>query len=187
MQLYEAIDKGSIHLDSNFFPDNIWKDIFYDLKQVQFNQTYQPSGFNYYNRLEAYPTNEYWYNKYNDFIINKVQNSLGCKIKNFDCFARKLIKSEIQKSPQGQCKYGTVHKDDSEYSAVISLDESTNGGTAFYEHHHHRYPNSEIGAYPNRLVLYSGSKFHSTCYDFNLDQSIKLVFFCDRDRENNVV
>jgi|TARA_R100000149_G_C5879877_1_gene144588 hypothetical protein len=180
MQLFQAINKGALHIESDFFTKEIYNDIFFDLKQVDYTACYQPSPTLYFNRLEAYPTHEYLYNKYNEFIIEKIQFMLGCEIKDFSCFARKLLKSELEKSSQGKTKYGFVHKDETDFAGVIGLDESTNNGTAFYEHEWHRFPNSEIGSYPNRLVMYSGNRYHSTCYDFNLKETIKLVFFCNK-------
>lgn len=185
MQLHEAIERGAVHIENNFFTDEIYKDIYFNLKQVSFHECYQPSRQLYYNRLEAYPCHEYWYNRYDEFILLKLRDILGCEIKDFSCFARKLIAEELKKSPQGNGKYGLVHKDDMDFACVLSLDESVNNGTAFYDKHYDRYPNMEIGAYPNRIIIYSGKRFHSTCYDFNLKESMKLVMFFNRD--DNVI
>tara|TARA_R100000149_G_scaffold64268_1_gene36086 strand:+ start:483 stop:1028 length:546 start_codon:yes stop_codon:yes gene_type:complete len=181
MQLHEAIQRGAVHLENNFFTDEIYKDVYFNLKQVNFNACYQPAQTLYYNRLEAYPCHEYWYNRYDEFILLKLRSLLGCELKDFKCFARKLIGKELKKSPQGSHKYGLVHKDDMDFACVLSLDESVNNGTAFYEHQFHRAPYMEVGAYPNRLVLYSGHRYHSTCYDFNLEESTKLVMFFNKD------
>jgi hypothetical protein len=180
MQLHEAVTRGAVHIESNFFTEEIYKDIYFNLKQVSFNVCYQPSRTLYYNRLEAYPSHEYWYNRYDEFIVNKLKNLLGCEIKDFSCFARKLYAEELKKSPQGNGKYGLVHQDDMDFACVLSLDESVNNGTAFYEQAFHRAPFMEIGAYPNRLILYSGKRLHSTCYDFNLNESMKLVMFFNK-------
>ena len=180
MQLFEAIQRGAIHIEDKFFPSEIYKDIFYDLMQVNYNACYQPSETLYYNRLEAYPSHEYFYNKYNEFIINKLSELLGCQIKDFNSFSRRLIADELKKSPQGNGKYGLVHKDGMDFAGVLSLDQSVNNGTAFYEHEFHRAPNMEIGAYPNRLILYSGYRFHSTCYDFNLKERTKIDMFFNK-------
>ena len=158
----------------------MYKDVYFDLTQVNYSTCYQPSETLYYNRMEAYPTHEYLYNKYNEFIINRLTEMVGCQINDFSSFSRKLIRDELKKSPQGNGKYGLVHKDSMDFAGVLSLDQSVNNGTAFYEYEFHRAPNIEVGAYPNRLLLYSGNRFHSTCYDFNLEESIKLVMFFNR-------
>ncbi len=58
MQLHEAIQRGAIHIEDKFFTDEIYKDTYFNLKQVNFGACYQPSQTLYYNRLEAYPSHK---------------------------------------------------------------------------------------------------------------------------------
>ena len=90
--------------------------------------------------------------------------------------------SELQQSPQSFDKYGFVHKDcpDGEpaLAGMMYFDQSFDGGTAFFANQMDKIPDIYISAYPNRLVLYHGNRFHAPAIDYTFKERLTLTFFC---------
>ena len=40
-----------------------------------------------------------------------------------------------------------------------------------------KYPDIQIGAYPNRLIIYNATRFHAACNDFSFKETYKLNIF----------
>ena len=99
MKLYEHILNGSIHIERNFLETKLYAKMFKEISKLKYKACYQPSAKYFGNRFQAYPTNEvdHW-NKYKDIIVKKIENLLGCKIKNVGLMLRKMITKELLKS-----------------------------------------------------------------------------------------
>lgn len=182
MQLHEAIKRGALHIEDNFFTPEIFKEIQHDLvyQKGSFIPTFQPFDDAHYNRFAAYPCHEFIWKKYDKYAIEKITFLLGCSIKNYNSFFRRTLTEDLKKAPQVNQKYGLVHYDDNDFAGVLYFDDSVNSGTAFYNKWYERHPYTEIGAFPNRCVLYDGRRYHSCCSDFNLKASTKYLMFFDR-------
>ena len=59
----------------------------------------------------------------------------------------------------------------------MHFDQSYEGGTAFFEHYWDKIPDIYIGAYPNRLLLYSSNRWHCPSFDFSYKERDSLAFF----------
>lgn len=175
MKIYDALLNGTIYIENNFFNEEKFVDIKKDLFNLKYISTEQPSKDSLENRMEFYPINECAYSKQEKFVIKKIEDILECKIKNFIMKARKTIINEVKKSNQANGKYGFVHRDNKELAAILYFDHSIHGGTAFYRNYWDKYPEIEIGAYPNRCIIYDASRFHSSCIDLNQTHTFKLV------------
>ena len=57
------------------------------------------------------------------------------------------------------------------------FDQSYDGGTAFFHNQMEKAPDSYVSAFPNRLVLYHGGRFHANCFDYTMEERITLSFF----------
>ena len=181
MKLYEHILKGSIHIEINFLEDKLYNKISKEILKLKYKAGYQPSIQYFGNRFQAYPVNEFdnW-NKYKDILVKKIENLLECKIKNVHLRFRKMITEELLKS-KTNTPYGIIHQDtDSQFASVLSFYQSNSGGTAFFEYEFDKYPDIQIGAYPNRLIIYSGKRYHSACNDFTFKETYKLNIFFDK-------
>ena len=181
MKLYEHILNGSIHIERNFLEPKLYDKMFKEMSKLKYKACYQPSAKYFGNRFQAYPTNEvdHW-NKYKDIVAQKIENLLGCKIKNVGLKFRKMITEELLKS-KTDTTYGIVHHDpDHQFAAVLSFYQSNSGGTAFFEYISDKYPDIQIGAYPNRLIIYNAQRHHSPCNDFTFKETYKLNIFFDK-------
>ena len=181
MKLYEHILNGSIHIERNFLEPKLYTKMLKEIPKLKYKAGYQPSAVYFGNRFQAYPTNEvdHW-NKYKDIVVKKIENLLGCKIKIVNLKLRKMITEELLKS-KTNTPYGIVHHDaGSKLAAVLSFYQSNSGGTAFFEYSFDKYPDIQIGAYPNRLIIYDGSRNHSPCNDFTFKETYKLNIFFNK-------
>ncbi len=183
MQVYEALKRGALHIEDDFFPPEVFKNIQHDLvhQKGSFLPSFQPFHDSYYNRFSAYPCHEFTTKKYDQHAFDKISFILGCKIKNFSSFFRKTYTAELKKSPQVNGKYGFLHYDDQEFAAVLYFDDSVHNGTAFYNKWYEKVPYTEVGAFPNRIVLYHGRRYHSICTDHNLECSTRFLCFFDKE------
>ena len=183
--------KGDIHIHPNFLSDDIYKDVLKKLNKLKWNETYQPNGgvltknnsSSYGNRYQACPTYEYLFKYHQNYIQEKFEKLLGEKIIEYKCIARKIITEELKKS---QCKgrYGFIHRDIEDkylnapvFAAVMYFDQSFDGGTAFFENRWEQVPDITIGAYPNRLILYYGGRWHAPAFDHTYKERKTLSFF----------
>jgi len=183
MKLYEHILNGSVHIQRNFFEYELYIKMCKEISKLKYRAGYQPGGEYFGNRFQAYPTNEiYPWNKYKDIVIKKLENLLECKIKNVRLKLRKVITEELLKS-KTNTPYGIVHRDPSnKFAAILPFYQSNSGGTAFFENVSDKYPDIQIGAYPNRLIIYDASRFHAACSDFSFKETYKLnVFFNQKE------
>ena len=124
------------------------------------------------------------YNKENDYIINKIENIIDNPITDFNMIARKILISEIKASTQDFSKYGFVHRDyaaDQPQEPLIAgmmyFEQSYDGGTAFFHNQMEKAPDSYVSAFPNRLVLYHGGRYHANCFDYTMEERFTFSFF----------
>jgi hypothetical protein len=181
MKLYEHILDGSIHIQRNFFEKSLYDKMCKEIPKLKYIPGYQPGSMYFGNRFQAWPVNEYTWNKYRKIIIDKLEKILGCRIQlSQDAIKmRKMITSEILKS-KTNTKYALIHHDHSEFAAVMPFYQSVSGGTAFFEYDVDKYPDIEIGAYPNRLIIYHGKRLHASCQDFTFKNTYKLNIFFNK-------
>ena len=178
MKLYEHILNGSIHIQRNFLEPKLYTKMSKEISKLKYNAGYQPGGEYFGNRFQAYPVNEVdnW-NKYKDIVVKKIEDLLECKIKNVHLKLRKIITKELLKS-KVNTPYGLVHQDRyHQFAALLPFFQSNSGGTAFFEYQSDKYPDIQIGAYPNRLIIYDASRFHAACNDFSFKETYKLNIF----------
>jgi len=178
MKLYEHILNGSIHIERNFLEHKLYTKMSKEISKLKYKACYQPGTVYFGNRFQAYPTNEldHW-NKYKDIVVKKIENLLGCKIKNVNLKFRKMITEELLKS-KTNTPYGLIHNDPgNQFAAILPFYQSNSGGTAFFEYKFDKYPDIQIGAYPNRLIIYGAKRNHAACNDFSFKETYKLNIF----------
>ena len=78
--------------------------------------------------------------------------------------------------------YGTIHKDSTELAAVLYFEQTTSGGTVFFENGIDKYPDISVGAYPNRLILYNAQRWHTAAADFTFKERHVLLIFFDTEK-----
>jgi hypothetical protein len=181
MKLYEHILNGSIHIERNFLENKLYNKMSKEISKLKYKAHYQPSTKYFGNRFQAYPVNEldYW-NKYKDILVKKIENLLECKIENVHIFLRKMITKELLKS-KTNTPYGIIHHDPTnQFAGVMPFYQSNSGGTAFFEYEFDKYPDIQIGAYPNRLIIYGAKRTHAACNDFSFKETYKLNIFFDK-------
>ena len=175
---------GGIYIKPSFFSMKDFTKINTDLKELKYNQTYQPDTY-YGNRLQAFPCYEANYDELKDTIINKLEGVLRADISSLNVLARKTLMSEVKKS-KSYGKYGFVHRDyaadDPQWqepllAGMLYFDQSYDCGTAFFHNQMEKEPDSYVSAFPNRLVLYHGGRFHANCFDYTMEERITLSFF----------
>lgn len=178
MKLYEHILNGSIHIQRNFLEPKLYDKMLKEIPKLKYKAGYQPGSVYFGNRFQAYPVNEIddW-NKYKDIVVKKLENLLGCKIKNVHLKLRKMITEELLKS-KTNTPYGLVHQDRyNQFASILPFYQSNSGGTAFFENISDKYPDIQIGAYPNRLIIYNAKRNHAACSDFSFKETYKLNIF----------
>jgi len=94
---------------------------------------------------------------------------------------RKVYSEELLKS-KCNTRYGFIHTDGGMYgnclyAGVIYMDFSNTGGTAFFNAPSDKFPDIEIGAVPNRLILYDNKRFHAPSHDFTYEVRKNICFF----------
>ena len=116
-------------------------------------------------------------------MLQKMEDLIGCKMKKVGLMVRKMIAEELLKS-KTNTPYGIVHQDTvNQFAAILFFHQSSSGGTAFFEYGDDKYPDIQIGAYPNRLIIYSAKRNHAPCNDFTFKETYKLNIFFDRGDE----
>jgi len=181
MKLDEHILNGSIHIERNFLENKLYNKMSKEISKLKYKALYQPHATYFGNRFQAYPVNELdnW-NKYKDTVVQKIENLIECKIKNVKLMVRKILAEELLKS-KTNTPYGIVHRDSgNQFAAILFFHQSNSGGTAFFEYEYDKYPDIQIGAYPNRLIIYSAKRNHAPCNDFTFKETYKLNIFFDR-------
>ena len=185
--MIDYIKKGDIHIHPNFFDDNLFDSIKSDMRNLNYVSTYQPDTY-YGNRLQAYPCYEAEYNKYNSYITNKLSNILRRDVLDFKVIARKTLLSELKQSTSFG-RFGFTHKDinsndKSIMAGMMYFEQSYGGGTAFFENYWDKEADIYVSAYPNRLVLYDGNRWHAPAIDKTFEERTTLSFFFNTGKEN---
>jgi len=177
--MYNYLKEGSFHLHPNFLERKLFEKLKSDLPTLKYKTTYQPNKIYYGNRFQAYPCYELKFPAYNHIFIPKLEAILQKKInkKSFECTLRKTVIEELQRSKVNTI-YGIVHKDTTAFGAVLYFDQTTSGGTVFFERDIDKYPDISVGAYPNRLILYNAQRWHAASSDFTFkERHVLLLFF----------
>ena len=109
-------------------------------------------------------------------------------ISSLKVIARKTLMSEVKKS-KAHGKYGFVHRDiDDKQEQLIAgmlyFDQSFDGGTAFFENHWDKTPDIYVSAYPDRLILYHGHRWHAPAFDYTFEERKTLSFFATIGNKN---
>ena len=68
--MYDYLTSGGVYIKPNFFNADDFLQMRDGLNELKYEQTYQPSGVYYGNRLQAFPCYEADYEKHKDIIIN---------------------------------------------------------------------------------------------------------------------
>ena len=175
---------GGVLTSMNFFTPEKFESIKQDLKTLNWEPTHQPLKMEYGNRFQGMPCYQTVYDKENDYIIKGIEEILNNPIKDFNMIARKILISEIKASTQDFSKYGFVHRDypnDSPQDPLIAgmmyFDQSYAGGTAFFHNQMEKAPDQYVSAFPNRLVLYNGGRYHANCFDYTMEERVTFSFF----------
>jgi hypothetical protein len=171
------LNEGGFFIKNNVLPQTLYNNVIQYFNKKDFEETYQPENIFYGNKYQAYPC----YQKHihsgdlYDFIKTILKKIID-KDFNLALTLRKVYSEELLKS-KVNTKYGLKHKDDSDFAGVISLDQTVDGGTAFYYNECDKYPDIEIGAFPNRMVLYRGKRWHAPCHDYTFNIRKNICFF----------
>ena len=175
--MYKSLINGSFYLQPQWLDWKLFNKIEASLPKLKYKPTYQPAGIYYGNRFQAYPCHETAYTKYHSIFFPKFENILQKKIdkKTFYCIARKAIIEEVKKS-KINTPWALVHYDHTDLTAILYFDQTSSGGTAFFEQVGDKYPDSTIGAYPNRLLMYNAKRFHAIATDFTFKERYILAF-----------
>ena len=180
MKPYEQLLNGSIHIERNFFEKKLYEKIAKEIVKLKYFAGYQPGSHYYGNRFQAYPTYECTWPKYKKVIVKKIEKLLGCKIKDVSIKVRRTDMDEVAKS-KFNTTYGLVHSDSTDFGAILCFNQTSSGGTAFFEYHFDKYPDISIGAFPNRMIIFNGKRHHTTQHDFTFKSFYKLLIFFNKD------
>jgi len=184
MKIMNNISNGSIHIERNFLEDKLFNKMSKEISKLKYKAGYQPHDRYFGNRFQAYPVNEAFnWPQYKDIVVQKMEDLIECKMKKVGLMVRKMIAEELLKS-KTNTPYGIVHQDTvNQFAAILFFHQSSSGGTAFFEYEDDKYPDIQIGAYPNRLIIYSAKRNHAPCNDFTFKETYKLNIFFDRGDE----
>ena len=178
MNFEKYISEGGIYIKPNFLDVDEFNFIKNDIEKLNFVETYQPNSNYYGNRFQAYPCLEVQTDKYHKYFLPKFKKLLGREPIDTNCIVRKTLTHEIEKS-NFNSQYGAVHIDTSVYASIFSFEQSYKGGTAFFEHHYEQVPDISIGAYSNRIIIYSGKRNHSSMHDFTFKERTIIAYAFD--------
>jgi len=181
MKPYEQLLNGSIHIERNFFEEELYKKISKEIVKLKYSPGYQPGSYYYGNRFQGYPSHECGWSKYKKIIVNKIEHLLGCKIKDVSIKVRRTDMDEVARS-KFNTTYGLVHSDPTDFGAILCFNQTSSGGTAFFEYHFDKYPDISIGAFPNRMIIFRGGRNHTAQHDFTFESVYKLLVFFNKDK-----
>jgi len=183
--MYNYLKEGAFHLHPNFLESRLFEKLKSGLPTLKCKATYQPHKIYYGNRFQAYPCYEFNFPTLNPTIIPQLEAILQKKIdkKSFECIIRKTVMEEVQRSKVNTI-YGTIHKDTTELAAVLYFDQTSSGGTVFFEQNWDKYPDVSVGAYPNRLILYNAQRWHTAAADFTFKERYVLLIFFNTEKLN---
>jgi len=180
--MFDYIMNGGISIHPSFFEQDKFLQIKNDIDNLDYKEDYQPGGtdIHYGNRFQAFPCYQSTYYNEKEYIINKLEGVLNRKIVDYKTIARKTILEEVKKS-KVYGKYGFVHRDIDNPTPLIAgmmyFDQAFDGGTAFFENSWDKVSDIYVSAYPNRLVLYCGSRWHAPAFDYTYEERKTLSFF----------
>jgi hypothetical protein len=180
MKPYEQLLNGSIHIERNFFEEKLYEKISKEIVKLKYSPGYQPGSYYYGNRFQGYPTYECEWSKYKKVIVDRMENLLSCKIKDVSIKVRRTDMDEVAKS-KFNTTYGLVHSDPTDFGAILCFNQTSSGGTVFFEYHFDKYPDISIGAFPNRIIIFDGKRNHTTGHDFTFKSVYKLLIFFNKD------
>ena len=185
--MFDYLMSGGIGIKPNFFSGKDFMQMKDDLEQLKYKQTYQPDTY-YGNRLQAFPCYESSYDQLKDTIINRLEGVLKSDISSLNVIARKTLMSEVKQS-KSYGKYGFIHRDvddnkETLIAGMMYFDQSFDGGTAFFENHWDKTPDIYVSAYPNRLILYHGHRWHAPAIDYTFEERKTLSFFATIGQKN---
>ena len=183
--MLDYLKNGGVYIKPNFFDNDVFNEIKNDLDKLNYSKTHQPDTY-YGNRLQAFPCYESLYEGHKDTIINSLQGVLGKDINDLKVLARKTLMSEVKQS-KSYGKYGFIHRDVENnntqwyrtplIAGMMYFDQSFDGGTAFFENHWDKVADIYVSAYPNRIVLYNGNRWHAPAFDYTFEERKTLSFF----------
>lgn len=175
---------GSFYLQPEWLDWSVFEEIEKSLPTLDYKPLYQPCGTYYGNRFQAYPCYEHEYTKHNSLFISEFEKILKKKIdkKSFLCIIRKAIIDEIKQS-KVNTPWAIVHYDPQEIAGILYFDQTPDGGTKFFENSGDKYPDSSIGAYPNRLLLYNARRWHAIATDFTFKERYIIAFFFNMEKK----
>jgi hypothetical protein len=172
------LDEGGFFVKPQFFDEKDFKMILNKVPKLKYKETYQPADTYYGNKYQAYPCWENDNKVFDKLFAKKIKEYFGREAQNLYIVVRKTLSSEVKKS-KSNAPISFTHKDESRYAGVYYLDQTVTGGTAFFENSWDKCPDITMGAYPNRLVAYSGRRFHAAMHDFTFDTRYVIVIFFD--------
>tara|TARA_R110001592_G_scaffold114758_2_gene314868 strand:+ start:1226 stop:1786 length:561 start_codon:yes stop_codon:yes gene_type:complete len=182
MNLDNVKNEGGIYIRENFFSEEQLSKIKNDFKSKTFYSHHQPEKYECGNRFQAYPCYQ------NEEDTSDVCYTIGNYFKtafddNFrvEAIYRKVYSEELLKS-KCNTRYGFIHKDGGMretciYAGVVYMDFTVTGGTAFFNSPADKFPDIEIGAVPNRLILYDNLRYHAPSHDFTYEVRENICFF----------
>ena len=176
--MYQELIDGSFYVKPGWLDWKLFNNIRKSLPDLKYKPIYQPSETYYGNRFQAYPCYEIPFAEYHFVFISQFEATLKKRVdkKSFKCLVRKSVIEEIKKS-KVNTPWGIVHYDPEEIAAILYFDQTSNGGTAFFENCEDKYPDISIGAYPNRLLMYNAKRWHAIATDFTFKERYILAFF----------
>jgi len=179
--------EDSIYIIPNFFAEDQFNEFKFRVEsRYKYLSTYQPSDYPlserylYGDRLDAFPcwetTNlENIDVEFNAIIKEKHSKFLGLDSIGFKSFVRKTLTEEVKKSLLNG-KHSQIHTDKSDFASVLYFENAPSNGLAIFDNGGD-VPSLSIGAEPNRLILYKGSRAHSACFDSSFDVRYVLCTF----------
>tara|TARA_Y100000114_G_scaffold157041_1_gene186704 strand:+ start:531 stop:1073 length:543 start_codon:yes stop_codon:yes gene_type:complete len=169
---------GGFYIKPNFLNNKDFNYVKKNITKLKYKETYQPENTFYGNRYQAYPCYEAEDKTFYSIFLKALTKAFDREPKKLFVVVRKILTSELLKS-KTNTKYGLTHKDAHGYAGVFCFDQTVDGGTAFFENSWDKYPDIQIGAYPNRLVVYNGNRHHAAMHDFTFDTRYVIVLFFD--------
>ena len=180
--LKELIERGTVVTFCDFL--DVYDELDTRKENYEYNKTYQPDGLPYGSRRQAYPCYETLTlaeidQEMDTTIRNKVQELFQQKITKWHCRIRFSLSSEVKECQAFKnTNYGFIHTDDKDFAGVLPFEQSLTGGTSFFSYHWDKVPDVTHGAWPNRMIVYNGKRWHAACQDYSFEKrSVLAIFF----------
>jgi|TARA_R110002012_G_C11390448_1_gene584452 hypothetical protein len=182
IHLAELIERGSIITICEFL--DVYDELNARKEDYDYLKVYQPDNVPYGNRQQAYPCYETLTLAQIDpemdaAIRNQVQALFSQKIIEWRCRIRYSLSSEVKECQAFKnTNYGFIHTDDKDFAGVLPFEQSLTGGTSFFSYHWDKVPDVTHGAWPNRMIVYNGKRWHAACQDYSFEKrSVLAIFF----------